>query len=149
MVVNGVVMNNVYCNNVFCFYENRVNIPLVSKQTTPKLLYEQSLTMKPAYAGDYERWIPNGMMMVKVEPAAFTSTFTVTQQVTLTATTSVFSGPGNNFHHLVDLPAGTQGEILASLSGLNGVWARQAFWWRVRFEGDVTGWVQETQLSDR
>jgi hypothetical protein len=149
MVVNGVVMNNVYCNNVFCIYENRVNIPLVTKNTTPKLLYEQSLNRKPAYAGDYERWVPNGMMMVKVEPAAFTSTFTVTQQVTLTATTNVFTGPGNNFHHLVDLPAGTQGEIIDSLSELNGVWARDAYWWRVDFGAGVIGWVQETQLSAR
>lgn len=148
MVINGEVMNNVYCNNVFCFYDYRSNLPLVSKQTTPKLIYEQAQSRQTPYASDYERWVANGMMMVEVEQPVFTSTFTVTQQVTLTEVAYVYSGPGTNFHRLVELPKGTTGVILDSLSKLNGVWARNAYWWRVDFES-VIGWVQESELSGK
>mgnify|MGYP000476940331 CR=1 FL=1 len=148
MVVNGEVMNNVYCNNVYCIYGYRANIPLVSKQTTPKLIDEQAQSMQRPYADDYERWVANGMMMVKVEQPVFTSTFSVTQQVTLTENAYVYTGPGTNYHSLVELPVGTTGVILDALSKLNGVWARNAYWWRVDF-GSISGWVQEYQLSGR
>ena len=148
MVVNGEVMNNVYCNNVFCIYDYRANIPLVSKGVTPNLILEQALTRQTPYSSDYERWVPNGMMMVRVEQPVFTSTFTVTQEITLSSAAYVYTGPGTNYHVIAEFPVGTTGVILDALSGLNGVWARNVYWWRVDF-GSISGWVQENNLLGR
>jgi hypothetical protein len=150
MVVDGVVMNNVYCNNVFCMdVDNYLTyLPLTAQKVTPKLLHEQAQSRTMAYTLDYQRPVPNGMMMVVVEPATFTSTFTVTQEVSMTRDAYVYTGPGTNYHRLVELPVGTTGVIIDSLSKLNGVWAREAYWWRVDF-GTIIGWVQEYNLSSK
>ena len=150
MVVNGVVKNNVYCNNVFCMDANQKfnYLPFTAKKVTPTLISEGSQSQFNAYTNTYERWVPNGMMMVVVEQPVFTSTFTVTQEVTLSQAAYVYTGPGTNYHVIAEMPAGTTGEIIDALSMLNGVWARYAYWWRIDF-GDISGWVQQSLLSAR
>ena len=146
MVVNGVVVNNVFCNNVYCVYDHQAYLPFVVKQVTPELIDQQAQVQMVLFSDTYERAVPNGMMMVVVETPLFTDTFTVTQQVFLSETAYVYSGPGTNFHVLDELPKGTSGVVIDALSELNGVWARNAYWWRVDF-GSLSGWVKQSALS--
>lgn len=148
LVVNGDVKNNVYCNNVFCMDSDQYfnYLPLAARKVTQELINAQALNNINAYTDTYERWVANGMMMVVVEPPVFTSTFTITQEVILNQVTNVYTGPGTNFHVQAELPAGSQGVIVDSLSALNGVWARDTYWWKVDF-GVVTGWIQHNLLS--
>lgn len=150
MVINGEVKNNVYCNNVFCMDPaNYFNyLPVTARKVTPQSLLETSHSNINAYTETYERWVANGLMMVEVEQPIFADTFAVTQKVALSESAFVFTGPGTNYHTLVQMPAGKTGVIMDALSELNGVWARNAYWWRVDF-GEVTGWVQEDSLVGR
>jgi hypothetical protein len=148
MVINGEVVNNVYCNNSrLCMDETPrfySYLPFVVQKVTPDLLAEQALSMADQVL-TYERAVPNGMLMVVVQPPDFSTNFTLGQSVTLASDAYLYSGPGTNFHRLTSISSGTAGVIVDSLSGLNGVLARGASWWRVEFPND-TGWVQQSLL---
>ncbi|MCI0518656.1 MAG: phosphodiester glycosidase family protein [Chloroflexi bacterium] len=148
LVVNSQVVNNTYCNI------NRQNDPACWPATESdsrgvseaELEFVQSAGIQdPTAALLTEPYVANGMMMVVVEPITRSLTFTVTQPVITLRLTEARLGPGDNYAAIGTVGASEQGEVIESLSGLNGVEARGAYWWRVDFN-NATGWVREDAL---
>ncbi|MBN2551031.1 MAG: phosphodiester glycosidase family protein [Anaerolineales bacterium] len=95
-----------------------------------------------------ERAVANGIMMVVVQPKEISGRYKPGQKVAVRRSVQapVYLGPGSNFAVLTSLLPGSQGVILDHLSGLNGVLAKGAYWWKVAF-GEWVGWVSEDVLS--
>jgi hypothetical protein len=156
MVVNGVVKN--FPNaELGCYvnYTQQLYIPLVMGSAS-------TASQAPAQPRDYsyatwdeitktvdgkcERAVVNGMMMVSVEPKLQSDAFLPGQAVITTAATSLRQGPGTNYAVLSTVPAGTPTTILAPLNALEGVFAKNTYWWQVEVN-DVVGWVSEGSLA--
>jgi hypothetical protein len=60
-------------------------------------------------------------------------------------------GPGTNYGIVDTVDPNTSGVILGNDNGLNGVWAKGYYWWRVFLDGpggvDIVGWVIEPALT--
>jgi hypothetical protein len=154
MVVNGRVVNNTFCNNVFC--QSKIFLPIAmggegsglqeADQPTPldpaPYPGEQYMVLTP-YA---ERPVPNGLLMVVVEEAAFSDTSRAADATIFSRDdTEVRLGPGRNYAVLASVSADEQGKILDH--PLNGVSASGANWWKVEL-GGVTGWVDGSELGE-
>ena len=162
MVVNGDVVNNTFCNNVFC--EPKVFLPLALASQT--VTQTQSLSAEEASlieltrqdeAGRMEfitaevgpnsrltRQVADGMLMVAVQPFTHTMTLAADDFVTTTIPTEVRLGPGANYEVLEFIPENEPGVVLPH--ALNGVLAKDANWWKVKF-GALQGWVREEALA--
>ncbi len=55
-------------------------------------------------------------------------------------------GPGTNYAYIDEIPSNDSVTIQADPNGLNGVWAKGYYWWKVSF-GDKTGWLAEINLA--
>jgi hypothetical protein len=98
-----------------------------------------------------QRLVANGMMMVVVEPKGDPSTtFTVDDNIATQITVNVRLGPGTNYGLVDTVDPGISGIVLGDDNGLNGVWAKGYYWWRVLLEVgdlDIIGWVIEPALT--
>jgi hypothetical protein len=59
-------------------------------------------------------------------------------------------GPGTNYGLVDTVDPGISGIVLGDDNGLNGVWAKGYYWWRVLLEVgdlDIIGWVIEPALT--
>lgn len=173
MVINGVVVNNTYCNINYC--ANRAFFPMVAHsaqgarqspaqsplpyptgQPTPpaeKLsadglpLTEQYYQYRPDAIGPkLQRLVANGLMMVAVQPRNLSAIFGVGDEVRALFDTEIRLGPGSNYAQSAALTSGQVGTIQEHANGLNGVWAKGLYWWKVKF-GDSVGWVRETDIT--
>lgn len=160
MVVNGRVVNNTYCNNVFC--RSKVFLPSVTggnaaeEERAAQAEGQPSPLSPVAYpAGQdselvltpmVERLVPNGLMMVVVEPAEKSKTYAAGDRVKTLAETTLRLGPGSNYPPLATLGANAEGIILAHFNQLDGVLAKGSYWWKAAF-GNATGWVAEEALG--
>jgi hypothetical protein len=180
MVVNGEVKNNTYCNIVICkgrifmpivskngpgtqsqaVSSQYMSTPLMPRQnqSAPEVLSGDGLPLTEEYyiyapdsTGDvFQRLVANGMMMVVVEPKDLSPIFAVDQKIKTTFRVNVRLGPGTNYGLIETVDQNTTGVILGNDNGLNGVWAKGYFWWRVLLEigdRDVIGWVIEPALT--
>jgi uncharacterized protein YraI len=86
------------------------------------------------------------MLMVVQQPMEKSTTFAAGAQVTSLAPANVLIGPGTNYGALSTIPENTTGVIVSDANGLDGVLAKNAYWWKVDFSGTV-GWVKETLLK--
>lgn len=176
LVVNGEVVNNTFCNITIC--QGLIYLPIItggsaapSQQLSPRLPLtsgsdqpEQQLLTGDnlPLSGEYyaytqstagpqlSRLVANGMMMVVVEPMQLSTIFTVSQAIKTSIPVNVRLGPGTNYSVIETVPADVTGIILAEDNGLNGVWAKGYYWWRVLLEiegRDVVGWVSEPALT--
>lgn len=176
MVVNGEVVNNTFCNIVTC--EGNIYLPLALQgggksqsggdgapstrsEETPQssVLSGDGFPLTEAYyeftqtatGTILQRLVANGMMMVVVQPKSASDIFTPNQSIKTLLDANVRLGPGTNYAILQTVPANTPGIIYGEDNGLNGVWAKGAFWWRVLLELpggiDVIGWVNESYLT--
>ena len=93
-----------------------------------------------------ERLVANGMLMVIAQPGVFSSVFSPGDSVTTLVDTDVRLGPGTNYASITVVSAGTHGNILEQMNGLDGVLAKSSYWWYTNF-GGVTGWVAEGALG--
>jgi len=95
-----------------------------------------------------ERAVPNGLLMVAVEPKELSNVFMAGDMVVINAAGNVNMrlGPGTNYAILSAVAPGTQGEIIEHMNGLNGVYAKGYHWWKVRVGGQE-GWIAETLLA--
>jgi hypothetical protein len=153
MVINGAVVNNTYCN--FTRDCGVAYDPAVEKASKDTILPPEQ-TYKEQWddpTGVLEPLVGTGMLMVAVQPIAQSTTFTPTQPITTTGSVEVRLGPGTNYASLGSAPAGATGEVIANLSKLNGVMAKNegsaigySFWWFVDV-GDLAGWVPEESLK--
>jgi hypothetical protein len=175
MVVNGLVVNNTLCNIVTC--EGYIYLPLLINEggggqqagsnlplpqvgaTPPPVilsgdnipLTEEYYTRSETTAGAIlQRLVANGMMMVVVQPKDVSTVFAPDQPIKTLLEVNVRLGPGTNYGILQTVPANTTGIIYGDDNGLNGVWAKGAYWWRVLLDlpggVDVIGWVSEPYL---
>jgi hypothetical protein len=96
--------------------------------------------------GKCERAVVNGIMMVEVEPKLQSQTFVLGQAVITTATSNLRQGPGTNYAVLSTVPSGTLTSILGPLNALEGVFAKNAYWWPVEVN-DQVGWMNEGVLA--
>jgi hypothetical protein len=147
MVINGQVVNNTYCNIYSCA-KYAYYLPFVAKngQTRQSVVPTKSDIIRSS-AG-IERAVANGMLMVVVQPAEYSSAFTIGDPVTTVNDIALRLGPGSNYASFSTIPMGTHGTIAEQMNNLNGVKAKSAFWWYVNF-GSATGWVPEEALSSQ
>jgi len=180
MVVNGEVKNNTYCNNVYCrgnvylpIITNKAEkdssagvIPEADRKffsapgeesQSERLsadgvpLTEQNFTYSMAVDGtQIQRKVANGMLMVVVAPKDQSDIFTEGENIKTLNAVNVRLGPGTNYGIIETVPAETTGVIYEFDNGLNGVWAKGYYWWRVLLEiddRDVIGWAIEPALT--
>lgn len=136
MVINGEVKNNTTCNWEKCLSNTEMSMPLPEPLNDNQLHIPDSLFSTVTQ----EALVGNGMMMVVVKPKIQIDSYHPDDSITTTADTEVRLGPGKNYAVLNTVPANTQGVILKPVSDLNGVWATDDFWWKVKF-GPTKGWI--------
>ena len=180
LVVNGEVKNKTYCNIVICKGEiylpfitaagkknQSVSTPPsaflmprlpVSSTPQPERLSGDGLPLTEEYytfsaestGSQLQRLVANGMMMVVVEPKEQSTIFTIDEKIETLFRVNVRLGPGTNYRLIEIVDPEITGIILGDDNGLNGVWAKDYYWWRVLLEidgRDVIGWVIEPALT--
>jgi hypothetical protein len=140
MVVNGTVVNNPFCNNVVC--RSKVFMPLVERAQPP----ENQAVEAAAAADPYARLVANGVMMVVVEPALRSEAFIPGQRVYTSSQANVRLGPGLNYAPITSVLGGVNGTVQDHPGGLNGIYAKSIYWWKIKFDNGTEGWVSETLL---
>ncbi len=93
-----------------------------------------------------EREVANGWLMIALEPADRSSAFLPGEPVTVTRLADVRLGPGDNYRGIADVHEGDTGVILPTPIRINGILAKNAYWWNVAF-GELEGWVKESALE--
>ncbi len=85
--------------------------------------------------------------MVNILPMEVSTRFVPGNAVTITADSEVNMrlGPGTNFPVLTTLLPGSGGVIIEHANGLNGILAKNLYWWKVSI-GEYEGWVSEEYL---
>lgn len=92
-----------------------------------------------------ERPVANGLMMVALEPAEFSTELAAGTPVEVTEPAEMRLGPGEQYASIASLAQGAEGIVIPHSNGLNGVKSNGAYWWKVAFN-DLQGWVREGQL---
>ena len=144
MVVNGRVVNHP-SDDEMCFH---VYLPLVQGGGKGG-----GTTLSPqakAQAADFmnacrQRPVANSLMMVVVESPQFSHTLLPGFTVETSAPTALRLGPGTNYPSIMQVAANTSGMVKHHANGLDGVYAKGAYWWLVEF-GGKEGWVKEDDL---
>lgn len=153
MVVDGAVVNNTYCNFTRdCGVAHDPAVERAPQNTvmSPDLTYQTEWDDPTSVL---EPLVGTGMLLVSVQPIAQSATFTPAQSIATKASVSVRLGPGTNYASLGSVPAGASGEVIPTLSNLNGVLAKNStaasgfsYWWFVDL-GNLEGWVPEDALT--
>jgi hypothetical protein len=147
MVINDVVVNRPsdVCRFIYLPVIGRApgGTP-VPEVLDPELGFHQ-------YTGACERRTGNGLMMVAVQDANYSPTFVEEiERVETRGQTNVRLGPGTNYAVIATVPGGSRGSVSVHSNLLNGVYAKNQYWWKVRFDaitgGPVEGWVIEDAL---
>jgi hypothetical protein len=94
----------------------------------------------------HERGVANAIMMVAVQPGQRSTVFAPGNRVQALIPTNILLGPGTNYRAIASVDAGTRGTIMPQPTGVNGVFAKSTYWWKVDFGGTV-GWVDERALE--
>jgi hypothetical protein len=164
MVVNGQVVNNTFCNNVFC--KAHLYLPLVhesqdkpeqqvkstldsTNEIRPLTVSEPSTDQKNQVVFEFstiQRTVPNGLMMVVVEPVEQLERFAPGDKVLTLVNARLRLGPGTNYSEIAVIPGDTTGIIVAHTNQLDGVLAKGHYWWKVDFDGQV-GWMADSLLG--
>lgn len=145
LVINGQIMNNTFCNIHYC---RVIYLPMVvgggasQEQAAPP-----PGTEPEASALFDERAVANGVMMVVVQPPEKSTAFSEGQEVVALTTGDLYLGPGSNYAAFASVNAGMHGTIVAHEAGLNGIWAKGTYWWKVDFGGDEVGWIPAERLG--
>jgi len=87
------------------------------------------------------------MMMLVVLPKEQSNAYHPGDQVITVSTqqSPLRLGPGTNYAILAGVEPDSVGTIQEHRNGLNGVYAKGSYWWRVAF-GDSIGWIAEENL---
>ncbi len=93
-----------------------------------------------------ERRVANSLMIVAVDPMQRSDNLKSGASVITRFPTNMHLGPGTNYPALTSVGDGIEGTILPNLAGLNGVFAKGTYWWKVMFSG-IEGWVDEQALE--
>jgi len=180
MVVDGEVKNNTFCNIVICKshlflptitnsnsnlqsvqsapFQNTYDLPLNSATEPLEQLSgdgipltEEFYTYSPDATGDIlQRLVANGMMMVVVKPQDISTDFTEGDRIITISPVNVRLGPGTNYGVIETVEANITGIVYGKDNGLNGIWAKDYYWWHVLLEigeRDVIGWVKKPTIT--
>jgi hypothetical protein len=143
MVVNGQVKNHPVSA---CYV---VYLPLIIKGGDPQ---QPDGTPTPSTTTDprssCERSVANAMLMINVQPAERSPTFRAFDLVLIPTQAEIRLGPGSNYPAFRTLPPGTQGLVLPHDQNLNGIKAKDSYWWKVAV-GSNTGWIDERAIVRR
>jgi hypothetical protein len=93
----------------------------------------------------HERGVANALLMIEVEPPAFSTKFQPGDVIEATKRLDLLLGPGNNFNGPTDVPEGVDVKITHNGNQLDGVKATGDYWWQVEVNGN-TGWVPESDI---
>lgn len=93
----------------------------------------------------HERRVPNGIVMVVLQPMERSTAYGARQNFELPIDTPLRLGPGFNFPAWVTIPGGESDTILDASSPLGGVRASGTYWWYVDIEG-LKGWIEHSLL---
>ena len=155
MVVDGDVKNNTECNFNDCrsdtgFAEIQPGIiEIEDGESSDQILFNIAEGIYGTYSDSdltlIEPLVGTGMMMIEVEPIEQSTSFESGWYARTTESTDVRLGPGSNYSSLEIIQEGTTGIIQDHMNQLNGVYAKDSFWWKVEF-GSVIGWVKEETL---
>jgi hypothetical protein len=145
MVINGQVVNNTLCNNYPC-YGYTFYLPSVMRNSRQAQSVEAAEPDVVRTSAGVERLVANGMLMVIVQPEQYSYAFKPNDLVTTKGATDVRLGPGTNYASISTIPKGTHGTVRHQMNDLDGVYAKNTYWWYVNF-GSVTGWVPEGTIS--
>ena len=149
MVINGEVVNNSYCNNVSC--TPKIYFPSVVRSSSDTQIAAQPETPpEPLVEWDAEtltlqRLVANGMLMVVVQPGEKSILpYDEGDPVTTLGTINVRLGPGTNYAVLGSID--DDGNIMAPMNQMGGIFAKGSYWWKVDF-GTVEGWVPQESIT--
>jgi len=92
-----------------------------------------------------ERKVANAMLMINVQPAAWSRALRPFDLVSVASPSEIRLGPGSNYPGFASAAAGSVGYVVPHAANLNGIAARGTHWWKVSF-GRATGWVDEQAL---
>jgi hypothetical protein len=92
-----------------------------------------------------ERPVANGMMMVELLPQMNSMAFTPGDAPITLFDTELRLGPGTNYSSLLTIPAHDPVTIQAHGDGLDGILAKNTYWWYASYNGH-SGWVPEANL---
>jgi len=97
---------------------------------------------------DLERPVANGLMMVAVEEISRSKKFHAGDGIIIVGNDPVELrlGPGTNYEVATTLPINSQGVVVKHLNNLDGVYAKNTYWWKVSING-ILGWVDEDFLQ--
>jgi hypothetical protein len=141
MVINGEVVNNTYCNFTDCS-KTQVQADELDPSDFPQAAIDlESSAM-------LEALVANGMMMVDALPMEKAAYLNPGDTLAVLSDTALRLGPGTNYARLATIPTGTPLEILPDMNSLNGVLAKGASWWKVRY-GSQEGWAAVWALNDK
>jgi hypothetical protein len=93
-----------------------------------------------------ERPVPDGLMMLAVEPMRLSKALRAGQGVTASTDLDLRLGPGYNYGSTATVPAGAKGRIRIDPGGLDGVEATGETWWPVAFDSQH-GWAPQADLA--
>lgn len=92
----------------------------------------------------HERTVTNAVLFAIPEAKSFSKKFMPNEKVTVVANSKAYSGPGTNYHDIIDIKSAISGAIVPHR--LDGVKAKGTNWWYVHI-GNNFGWVAETNLK--
>jgi hypothetical protein len=102
-------------------------------------------TVENSPSDGHERPVPDGLMMVSVEPMVISKVFRPGARVQTTRPVELRLGPGYNYAALTALESHTEGVVRRDDGGLGGVRATGVSWWPIEFEGMI-GWAPQDSL---
>ncbi|HWQ83265.1 MAG TPA: phosphodiester glycosidase family protein, partial [Anaerolineales bacterium] len=147
MVVNGTVVNNTTCN-----FEDCTNLQSPNGQLREAEIISEA---RPA-AGEsidmgvwsediqaIEAIVPNGLLMVVVEPPQRFSAFPVGSTPQVFTNTEFRLGPGRNYDRVAgvpEIPEGGKVTVVENINNMNGILVNGGYWWKVSYAGQE-GWA--------
>ncbi|MCL4560314.1 MAG: phosphodiester glycosidase family protein [Chloroflexi bacterium] len=148
MVINGVVVNHPSdpCPRTQSApvsprsdYPNETYLPFINQEWQDP---DASASTKSPDVPGCERAVPNGIMMVALQPMQKSTSFLPMSPVINNAQADLRLGPGTNYAIVDTVPPDQVGIIVPQMSNLEGVLAKGEYWWEVDFGGKM-GWVPE------
>jgi hypothetical protein len=92
-----------------------------------------------------ERGVGSGVMMIVLQDMLTSNIFQPGYTVLSQGEAQIRLGPGTNYALMATITQGQEGIIVPHSNGLDGVYAKGRYWWKVNF-GSVTGWVSQDSL---
>ena len=149
MVINGTVINHTTCNFTDCSQPSAVmetdSTGLLMETIDPAdASVSQTMGMWSEDIQEYEAIVPNGLMMVAVEPPVRFNAFPAGSTAQVFTQTPLRHGPGNNYDRLTTIDPGETGSVpvmvLETANNMNGIFVHGFFWWKVSYGGQE-GWA--------